>query len=474
MRKVLGAERKRLIFQFLGETFLFSILSVFLALVVAQFFLPYFITLAGREISLDYLKMPHMYAGLLGIVLFVGFVAGSYPAFVLSAFKPMNALKGYLHHGSRGSQFRSLLVIFQFSMSIILIVCTIIIFNQQKFMQNKDLGFHKQNLLVIALQNKDVRLGLESLKSELLQIEGVVSAGASSMVPGEMYLFNSGTYPEGFSRSEQFMMDNFFVDYGFLDTLEIDIVKGRGFYKEMSTDFAEAIMINETAARILGWDDPVGRTIEIPSPDLDRRVKKTIIGVFKDIHQRSLYAKIDPTFIEYISNEGAIEYRARRLTLRLESADPAPILRKIEKKWKDVFPNHPYYSFFLDDFFDNQHSSEKRLGSIFRAFSVLAVVIGGLGLFGLASFTAEQRTKEIGIRKVLGSSVGSIVALLCRKFILLVAVANIFAWPVAYFVMKKCSLSRECEDRNVHRYRIVDSSRRAGYCRLPIVESRIG
>ncbi|MBN1225078.1 MAG: ABC transporter permease [Candidatus Aminicenantes bacterium] len=437
MRKVLGANRKSLIFQFLGESFLFSLLSFALALIMVRFFLPYFVGLSGIEISLDYLKRPLLYGGLVGIVLFIGFVGGSYPAFFLSAFKPISSLRGDFHQEAKGSRFRSLLVVFQFVMSIVLIISTIVIFNQQKYMQNKDLGFNKRNLLVIALQNKDVRLGLESLKNELLKIEGVANAGSSSMVPGEMYLFNSGTYPEGFSRAEQFMMDNFFVDYSFLDTLEIDIVKGRGFSKEMTTDVTDAVMINETAARILEWNDPLGRTIEIPSSDPDIMVKKTIIGVFKDIHQRSLYSKIDPTFIQYISNEGTVEYRARRLALRLKTGDLAGTMAKVERTWKDAFPNHPYYSFFLDDFFNSQHSSETKLGRIFRAFSVLAVVIGCLGLFGLASFTAEQRTKEIGIRKVLGSPVSAIVILLCKKFIFLVGIANLVAWPIAFYAMKK-------------------------------------
>ena len=179
----------------------------------------------------------------------------------------------------------------------------------------------------------------------------------------------------------------------------------------------------------------MGKTIEIPSDD--DLVRKTVIGVFKDIHQRSLYSVVAPTVIQYIGTEGAIENRARRLTIRLNTDDISGIMKKIEQKWNNTFPNHPYYSFFLDEFFDGQHQAEEKLGSIFRTFSMLAVIIGCLGLFGLASFTTEQRTKKIGIRKVLGSSVSSIVVLLCRKFFLLVAIANVLAWPVAFFAMDK-------------------------------------
>lgn len=436
LRKILGAERSKLVLQFLGESFIFAMISLVAAILMAQLLLPLFRNLANRDISIDYLQMPYLTAGLVGIVLFVGFVAGSYPAFFLSAFKPIAALRGNIQHSSKKSWFRSILVVFQFAVTTILIICTVIIFNQQKFMKNKDLGFNKKNLLVIAIQNKEVRSILESFKSELLKIKGVASTGASSMVPGEMYLFNSGIYPEGFSRDQQFRMDNFLVDQDFIETFEIETVKGRGFSKDIATDITDSVMINETAARKLGWDNPVGKTIEIVR-SIDNPIKKTVIGVFRDIHQRSLYAVVEPTFIQYVSNEGPIENRARRLAVRLDTDDLPRTMKEIEQKWKEIYPDHPYYSFFLDDFFGSQHRAEERLGNLFRAFSVLAVLIGCVGLFGLASYMAEKRTKEIGIRKVLGSTVGSIVVLLCREFLLLIAFANGIAWPVAFYAMKK-------------------------------------
>lgn len=436
LRKVLGAERSKLVLQFLGESFIFAMISLAAAILLAQLLLPLFRSLAERDISIDYFHMPYFTAGIVGIVLFVGLVAGSYPAFYLSAFKPIAALKGNILHSSKKSRFRSILVVFQFAITTILIICTVIIFSQQKYMKNKDLGFNKRNLLIIAIQNKEVRSLLESFKSELLKIKGVASTGASSMVPGEMYLFNSGIYPEGFPRDQQFRMDNFLVDQDFIETFEIETVKGRGFSKDIATDITDSVMINETAASKLGWDNPVGKTIEIVR-SLDDPIKKTVIGVFRDIHQRSLYAVVEPTFIQYVSDEGPIENRARRLAVRLDTDDLPHTMKEIEQKWKEVYPDHPYYSFFLDDFFDSQHRAEEKLSNIFRAFSVLAVLIGCVGLFGLASYMAEKRTKEIGIRKVLGSTVGSIVVLLCREYLLLIAVANGIAWPVAFLAMKK-------------------------------------
>ena len=440
LRKVLGAERGRLVFQFLGESFVFALISLTIAILMAQLLLPYFKGLSSREISIHFLEMPYLYAGLAGIVLFVGFVAGSYPAFFLSSFKPVSALRGDIHQGSKRSWFRSVLVVFQFTISSILIISTIIIFSQQKYMQNKDLGFNKENLLVIALQNEEARAGLESFKNELLKINGVKNAGVSSMVPGEIYLFTSGTYPEGFSRDQRLLMENFHADHDFLSTFEIEVVKGRGFLKEISTDATDAVMINEEAVRKLEWSDPVGKTIEIipfDSYDTQKTIKKTVIGVFRDIHQRSLYSVVQPTFIQYVGYKGPIENRPRRLTLRLETDDLAGTMAMIEQKWKERHPNNPYYSFFLDEFYNSQHRAEERLGSIFRAFSALAVLIGCVGLFGLASFMAEKRTKEIGIRRVLGSSVGSIVVLLCREFIFLIVIANGIAWPATFFAMKK-------------------------------------
>jgi len=435
LRKVLGANRRELTAQFLGESLIFTFLSSFLAVFASRLLLPQFRALSGRDITLDFLQMPAFAAGLVGIILLVGFAAGSYPALFLSSFQPVAALKGNLHLGGRGGLLRSALVVFQFAVTTVLIIGAMVIFKQQKYMQNKDLGFEKRNLYVVALQNDEVRIALESFKNELLKIDGVKGAGASSMVPGEMYLFNSGVYPEGLGRDQVFLMDNFLVDHGFLDTLEVEVVEGRGFSRLITTDAADAVMINETAARELEWDDPVGKMIEIPAGD--NPVRKIVIGVFRDIHQRSLYSRVDPTFIQYVGTEGPIENRARRLSLRLQTDDPAGTAAAVEQKWKEYFPNHPYYAFYLDAFYDGQHRSEQRLGGLYRVFAGLAVAIGCLGLLGLASFTAQRRTKEIGIRKVMGSSEGSIVVLLVRKFVTLIAIANVLAWPVAFYSMHK-------------------------------------
>ncbi len=436
MRKILGAGRRSLALQFLGESYVTSLFAFAVAVLAARLLLPFFNGLAGRAIPASFLGSPTVAGGLAAVFLFVGLVAGSYPALFLSSFEPISVIRGQFSRGAKGARFRSALVVFQFAVTGVLAVATLVILSQMKYLRSKDLGFDKTDRLVLAVQNEEVRRGLEAFKTEVLRIPGVASAGGSSMVPGEMYLFNLSTFPEGHPRDQALRMDAFFIDDGFVGTFGIVVVKGRAFSRESLTDRAEGIMINETAARRLQWDDPLGKTIEIQAPFSNEIVKKKVIGVFRDIHQRSLYAAIEPTLVEYVGTEGPIENRARRLTLKLETEDVPGVAARIEAEWKKMFPGFPYDAFFLGGFYDGRHTAEARLGAIFKAFSVVAVLIGFVGLFGLASFASEQRTKEIGIRKVLGSSAGSIVVLLCREFVLLVGLANVLAWPIAYFAAR--------------------------------------
>jgi putative ABC transport system permease protein len=432
MRKILGAGRRPLMLQFFAESLLHCLIAFLAAVPAAGLLLPYFRGLAGRDIPAGLLMTPQALGCLAALFLFVGLAAGCYPALFLSAFKPISAIRGGLPPAAKGTRFRSALVVFQFAVSTVLIVLTLVILSQIKHMRTMSLGFDKKDVLVLAVQNEDVRRGLEAFKTEVLRIPGITGAGGSSMVPGEMYLFNVSAFPEGHPRDQALRMDEFLVDDGFLGTLEIDVVKGRAFSKEGRLDQTEGVLINETAARQLQWDDPLEKTIELRAPFSKDAVKKKVIGVFRDIHQRSLYAAVEPTVVEYVGTEGPIENRVRRLSLRLETDDIRGVMASVEAKWKDMFPHCPYDSFFLGEFYDGRHTAEVRLGAIFKAFSLVAVLIGCVGLVGLASHACEQRTREIGIRKVLGSSTGSIVVLLGREFALLVCVANALAWPIAY------------------------------------------
>jgi len=433
LRKVVGAERSMLINQFLGESFFLAVVSVLFALALVRFVQPYFSNLAGRDIDVNIVSNPWIAAGLFTIVLFVGFLAGSYPAFFLSGFRPASVLKGELQKGAKHSRFRSILVVFQFSISITLIIGTIVVLNQLNYMRNKRLGFNKEQQLVIPIRGGETRGKLDVIKSEMLSIGGVLSACGSGMVPGEEYFDTDAYYPEGFGSDQSVLMQNFYIDDDFLETMGIELAMGRGFSKEIATDAENAILINETASKRLEWENPVGKIIYtlIDSQDLSKRRALTVIGVIKDIHHRSVHHVVEPTVIDFSPDN------ASRITLKLNAEAIPETMERIRKKWDEIAPYHAFDYFFLDDFYDGLYRSEERLGRIFQSFTLFAIIIGCLGLFGLASYAAEQRTKEVGIRKVLGSSAGSIVLLLCREFIGLVVIANVLAWPVAFFMMKK-------------------------------------
>ena len=433
LRKVVGAERSMLIKQFLGESLLLAVISVLFALIVVRVALPHFNNLAGREISVNFVSSPWMGAGLFIIVLFVGFIAGSYPAFFLSGFRPVSVLKGQIKKGARNSRFRSILVIFQFAISIMLIIGTSIVFNQLNFMRNKRLGFNKEQQMIIPMRDLETSRKLELIKAELSGIEGVQSVCGSRKVPGEESFSTSVYFPEGFASDQSVLMENFYIDDDFLEAYDIELVEGRNFSKEMSTDQENSILINETAVKKLGWENGVGKKIyqseDIEDPSARRPL--TVIGVIKDIHHRSVHHVVEPNLIRFRSDF------ARRITVKLYTESVSQTMKRIEEKWNTIAPSHPFDYFFLDDYYDGLYRSEVRLGKIFQTFTLFAIIIGCMGLFGLASFAAEQRTKEIGIRKVLGSSAGSIVLLLCKEFVLLVGIANGFAWPIAFLTMKK-------------------------------------
>ena len=435
IRKVFGANQFQIAKQFFFETFINIIFALIIASLLAQVLLPYFNFIINRKININFINMPWLSSGIIGSVLFVLIIAGTYPAVFVSKFNPIYALKGNLNVYTKKSLIRSVFVVLQFVISTCLIIFTLNIYNQQKFMQNKDLGFNKENILVVAVQNKEIRGSLESFKNELLSIKGIKSVCASSMVPGEMYLFSNGTYPEGSSKETMFRMQNFLIDYDFINTLDIKIIKGRQFEQEITTDKGNAILINETAARVIEWEDPLGKNIEIINFNNDNKSEvRQVIGVYKDFHHQSLYSKIEPTFVRLVSNEGPIENRARRLSLRLETENFAKITEDIKQKWKEFYPEIPFYYFYLDESFDNQHIKEKSTERIIGSFSFITILIACVGLYGLASFSVERRLKEIVIRKVFGTKIKSIIWLLCKDYLQLVVISNLIAWPLSYYI----------------------------------------
>ncbi|MCK5145691.1 ABC transporter permease [bacterium] len=427
LRKVIGARRSMLIKQFLGESLLTVFLSLLLSVAIVIIILPLFNQLANRHLTLQFLLNPWVLSSLLAIGIFVGLIAGSYPALFLSGFHPAKVLKGKLKHSTWHARLRQGLVIFQFSVAITLMISTALVFDQLTYMRQKRLGFEKEQKYVIALQDVETQTKIHLLKKNMNSIDGVIGASGSRMVPGEFNFSSHLFYAEGESAENAIIIETFYCDEDFLEIYDIELAQGRNFSTARSTDGENTILINETAARKLGWTHPVGKRL---FNSFDATKDFTIVGMIKDIHYSSVHHTINPSTISFNPNS------ARRLTLHLKGTDIQATLKEIRKVWEQTVPNRPFDAFFLNDYFNKLYASEERLGKIFQVFAVFTIFIGILGLFGLASYAAEQRTKEIGIRKVLGSSMQSIVTMLCREFMVLVILANIFAWPIAFFMMK--------------------------------------
>jgi putative ABC transport system permease protein len=380
--------------------------------------------------SLNLAEVPWLIPSFIGLVILVGLVAGSYPALFLSSFRPAQVLKGNLKAGSTNSRLRSFLVVAQFIISISLIIGTGIILGQLNFMKNKSLGFDKSNTLVVEIKDRNMQQSLDSIKAEIRKIPGVLSVSSSSLVPGQEPSVQP-FIPEGYTEKQAQLMETFRVDHDFFPTLGMEIVKGRNFSPEYGTDHSSAVIINETAAKRYNWEEPIGKTIQAPSDEVGKWQTYTVVGVVKDFHRTSLHSVIAP---QIIGNEPV---NFDTLAIKIHPENSAGTLRLLREKWKEVDPIRPFEFLYLDAMIDRLYGAEERLSDIFSSFSVFAIFIACLGLFGMASFAAEQRTKEIGIRKVLGATVPGVVVLLSKDFLKLIVVANIIAWPLAYFGMNK-------------------------------------
>jgi putative ABC transport system permease protein len=429
MRKTLGALRKRLVFQFLGESLVYSLLAMILAIGLTILALPSFNNIVGRELSIHILQI---IPGFIGLALLIGLVAGSYPAFVLSSFQPVSVLKGGMTEGASNARFRKVLVVLQFAISIALIVGTLTIFNQIQFIKNKRLGFDQEQVLVLPQLNQSLIRRFSSIKHELNQIPGVVSTGGSSYIPGTGR--NVGIFlPEGFSEDQRQTMQFLGIDHDYIPMMNMELALGRNFSADLATDTSESVLINEAAVRQFGWENPIGKAFYFqppPGQEGETNVLR-VVGVVKDFHMASLREEIIPMILFYDPVEQP------RISVRLAPDDIPGTLDRLRIKWMEIDAQRPFDYFFLDETIRQLYESEERVASITLYFSVLAIFIGCLGLFGLAAFMAEKRTKEIGIRKVLGASVHGIIGLISREFIVLVAIANVIAWPVAYFGLKR-------------------------------------
>jgi len=421
LRKVVGADKKDLFKQFMGESILFSLLAFVVSLFLVQLLLPVFNTLSGKAFSLDFSADFQIYLGLLGIVVATGLLSGSYPALYLSSFRPVNILRSLTPLTFRKSgTMRKLLVVGQFTFSIILIVTTVVIYSQLHFIQNKDLGFDKENIISFASYG-EIGRNYEAVKNELMQNPDILSV-CRGFPPSVSLRGTTDVEWEGKDSSREFLIHSDTGDFDYLQTFGMEMAEGRYYSRLYPTD-PENFVLNETAVKQMELDSPIGKRFT-----LEGRTGR-IIGVMKDYYGGSLHHPIQPKV--FVFSEGFFTF------VKFAPGRISETVEYLEGKWNEFVPGYPFRYGFLDEDIANEYLTEKRIGRIFRNFTGLAIFIACLGLFGLASFMTERRTKEIGIRKVLGAKVWTIILLLSKEFIKWVLIANVIAWPIAFILARK-------------------------------------
>ncbi len=423
VRKVVGSSRKELMQQFLSESILLSFISLALGLAAIQILLPAYRNFVGRNLSMPYLDNAAVIPSLLAFGLVVGLISGSYPAFFLSSFPPISVFRGITGRSSGSSLLRNILVVFQFAIAIFLIAGTLVVFQQLKFFQNKRLGFEKEQVLVVRNPGS-LGNSVSSFKDALRQNSHVSNVSGSNTLPSRSYrnmIFVSKDV------ANKFNLNLCVCDFDFLETLKLEMADGRFFSREFSTD-TQAVILNERAVNALGWEDPIGKNFWSPGVG-----KLSVIGVIKDYHYESLHQEIRP--LALLLAAGNLQNEQNYISVRLSTENVFDTVSHIENTWKTFAPGDPFEYSFLDQDYDNLYTNEKQIRSLFSVFSFLAIFISCLGLFGLASFVADLKTKEIGVRKVLGATVPNIVLHLTKGFTKRIVLANIIAWPLAYFAM---------------------------------------
>ncbi len=433
IRKVLGAERRQLVRQFLADSLLLSGLAIALALLLTNIALPWFNNLTTKRISLTGAGIGFLAVSATLMTLLVGLLAGLYPAWRLAAARPAEVLKGKLASGIRSGRLRITLVVFQFAISMVLIISTLVIFRQLHFIQNKKLGFNKDQVLV--LQNAYLlEKQSNAFKNEMLKHPAVISGTVSGFLPVRPAdRSDSGLFPkENIQSASVVLAQNWKVDTDYIKTMGMKIAAGRDFVKDAPADNT-TVIINQAAARQFGWPEPLGRQISFPqdgSSGQTTYTDLTVVGVVEDFHFESLHSPIGPLVMSIGENRS-------RISFRIQAQNTTAVLAELKHQWQRFAPGQPFEYSFMDESFAELYRSEQRLATIFSVFAGLAIFIACLGLLALASFLAERRTKEIGIRKVLGASIPEITLLLSHEFVKWVGIAALIAWPLAYFAMHR-------------------------------------
>ena len=433
VRKVLGAEKASLVRQFIGESVMMSMIAFMFALVFTKALVPLFSRLSAKEISFSFQQHGVLLGGFLLLALLTGLLAGSYPAFYLSSFQPIKVLKGKITNSLAANSLRKGLVVFQFVISAGLIVASVIINDQMQYLRNRDLGFEKDQQLVIPLRSGVAKNIYPALKEELRKNSQIENVGASMYYPGIVNPSDMPLYKEGDNMNSAKRTFMNWVDGSFLQTLGIKIASGRLFSPEYPADTNLRMILNEEAIRKIGFknnQDAVGKNVSMDWQGQTYRWE--IVGVVKDFHFVDLHSAIEPYGFQ-LNNRQSFNY----LVAHAKTKNMGSVLESIGKTWKQLNPNEPFEYTFLNDDFQKNYEADNRLAGIVRNFTIIAILISCLGLFGLATFSAEQRTKEIGVRKVLGASVGNVVSLLSKEFLKLVFIGILIASPITWFVMNK-------------------------------------
>ncbi|HMH34770.1 MAG TPA: ABC transporter permease [Puia sp.] len=427
IRKVAGSARSQLIAQFLVESTVMALLALLLSLLLIALLLPAFNSIAGKFISFKTLLHPGTIGILLGIFVFVGLAGGSYPAFYLSKFNPVTVLKGKLAKSSSNTVLRKSLVTIQFTISIVMLICTTVVYRQLAYMRNKDLGFNKAQVInIVADADKNTREPLNAFKTEIGKNPSVITVSTGETTPGGNGIsFNLFSIPTRNGYVEK-GVDCYDIDANYLQTLGMKLVEGRNF--SLPADTLRSILVNEYMVQSYGWKTPIGQRIKFPGDTTGRYLE--VIGVVKDFNLKSLYNPIAPLILFYRPNNNSVQ-------IKVAQQNTVATISQIEKVWKSILPALPFQYSFLDQDLDSQYTADQKRGKIFAAFSSLTIFITCLGLLGLIAFTTQQRQKEISIRKIMGAGIPHLVGLIAKNFLLLVGLSALIAFPLAWYFMNK-------------------------------------
>jgi len=438
LRKVFGSDRSSLIKQFLMESVFMALIATAISLVMTELLLPIFNNITSLNVEMNLINNPEYLIGAILLGVFIGLLAGTYPSFFLSRFKPIHTLKSETTKGVQGALFRKILIVTQFTISIAMIISTLVVVKQLIYSKNKELGFNKEYLMAIDVQNRNVENKMQSFKQELATSQGVISTSASFNMPGTTFNrsplraeTNEGDIQQ---MSCQFMQ----IDYDYLETMEMEIVEGRNFNRDMEKTWIKSVLVNEEAVKKFDWDEPIGKKVVAFTDSLGNDNFVNIVGVVKNFHASSMREEIHPVVIWLITDDMQYRYRENlQVFVRIKSENYRDTINEITEVWNRFCPEEPIRFIFVDDQLNLLYLSEEKLIVLFSYFTFIIIFIACLGLFGLANFTTEQRTREIGVRKVLGASILQIITLISRDFAKLVLFSCLIACPIAYLAMSK-------------------------------------